>query len=200
MAALYPQIKLIHILAVILSGSLFALRGALTLAGSRLAQHSVPRRLAYAIDTVLLAAALMLTTIVHQYPFVQAWLTVKVLLLVVYIVLGRSRSSAAARRASARSPTSRRSRCSRSSCPWRARTIRSGPWPRCCASAPFARCPFSSDHRHCGHVAPGLDVAPGHPMESPKMNRIRKLLLGLGSAVLLAARRRPRARSCRSRS
>jgi uncharacterized membrane protein SirB2 len=88
MAALYPQIKLIHILAVILSGSLFALRGALTLAGSRLAQHSVPRRLAYAIDTVLLAAALTLTTIVHQYPFVQAWLTVKVLLLVVYIVLG----------------------------------------------------------------------------------------------------------------
>ena len=37
---------------------------------------------------MLLTAALMLTTIVHQYPFVQAWLTVKVLLLVVYIVLG----------------------------------------------------------------------------------------------------------------
>jgi len=88
MAALYPQIKLVHIWAVILSGALFALRGALTLAGSRLAQHSVPRRLSYAIDTVLLVAALMLTTIVHQYPFVHGWLTVKVLLLVVYIVLG----------------------------------------------------------------------------------------------------------------
>ena len=33
-------------------------------------------------------AALMLVTILHQYPFVQSWLTVKVLLLVVYIVLG----------------------------------------------------------------------------------------------------------------
>ena len=30
----------------------------------------------------------MLVTIEHQYPFVQGWLTAKVLLLVVYIVLG----------------------------------------------------------------------------------------------------------------
>jgi uncharacterized membrane protein SirB2 len=40
------------------------------------------------IDSLLLAAAIALTTIIHQYPFVQAWLTVKVVLLVVYIVLG----------------------------------------------------------------------------------------------------------------
>jgi uncharacterized membrane protein SirB2 len=46
------------------------------------------RYLTYTIDTVLLTAALMLVTILRQYPFVQAWLTVKVLLLVVYIVLG----------------------------------------------------------------------------------------------------------------
>lgn len=46
------------------------------------------RYLTYTIDTVLLTAALMLATILHQYPFVHAWLTVKVLLLVVYIVLG----------------------------------------------------------------------------------------------------------------
>src|SRR6187551_74890 len=56
MAALYPQIKLVHIWAVILSGALFALRGALTLAGSRLPQHALPRYLSYAIDTVLLTA------------------------------------------------------------------------------------------------------------------------------------------------
>ena len=34
----------------------------------------------YTIDTVLLTAALMLATLLHQYPFVHAWLTVKVLL------------------------------------------------------------------------------------------------------------------------
>ena len=88
MANYYLQIKWVHVWAVILSGSLFALRGALMLARSRWANHPALRYPSYAIDTTLLTAALMLTTIVHQYPFVQAWLTVKVALLVVYIVLG----------------------------------------------------------------------------------------------------------------
>jgi uncharacterized membrane protein SirB2 len=88
MIEFYPQIKFVHVLCVILSGSLFAFRGIMMLAGSRLANHAALRYLSYAIDTTLLTAALMLVTILHQYPFVQAWLTVKVLLLVVYIVLG----------------------------------------------------------------------------------------------------------------
>ena len=88
MIEFYPQIKFVHVLCVILSGSLFALRGTMMLAGSRLANHAALRYLSYAIDTTLLTAALMLITILHQYPFVQAWLTVKVLLLVVYVVLG----------------------------------------------------------------------------------------------------------------
>jgi uncharacterized membrane protein SirB2 len=46
------------------------------------------RYLSYTIDTVLLTAALMLMTIVRQYPFVHGWLTVKVTLLIVYIALG----------------------------------------------------------------------------------------------------------------
>jgi uncharacterized membrane protein SirB2 len=46
------------------------------------------RYLTYTVDTVLLTAALMLATLLHQYPFVHGWLTTKVLLLVVYIVLG----------------------------------------------------------------------------------------------------------------
>jgi uncharacterized membrane protein SirB2 len=73
---------------VILSGSLFALRGSMMLAGWRAANHVAMRYLSYAIDTTLLAAALLLVSILHQYPFVQAWLTVKVLALVLYVVLG----------------------------------------------------------------------------------------------------------------
>src|SRR5215831_3896964 len=88
MIEFYPQIKFVHVLCVILSGSLFALRGLLMLAGSRLANNAALRFTSYAIDTTLLTAALMLTSILHQYPFVQSWLTAKVLLLVVYIVLG----------------------------------------------------------------------------------------------------------------
>src|SRR6476660_5559733 len=88
MIEFYPQIKFVHVLCVILSGSLFALRGMMMLAGSRFTNHAALRYLSYTIDTMLLTAALMLVTILHQYPFVQAWLTVKVLMLVVYIVLG----------------------------------------------------------------------------------------------------------------
>ena len=70
------------------SGSLFFLRGLALPAGAGWATAAPLRYLSYTIDTVLLSAALMLMTIIHQYPFVDAWLTVKVLLLVVYIVLG----------------------------------------------------------------------------------------------------------------
>lgn len=88
MIEFYPQIKFVHVLCVILSGSLFALRGTLMLTRSRFTNHVALRMLSYTIDTTLLTAALMLITLLHQYPFVQGWLTLKVLLLVVYIVLG----------------------------------------------------------------------------------------------------------------
>ena len=89
MIEFYPQIKFVHVLCVVLSGSLFALRGTvMLLAGPAPANHAALRYLSYAIDTTLLTAALMLVTMLHQYPFVQAWLTVKVLLLGLYIVLG----------------------------------------------------------------------------------------------------------------
>lgn len=88
MIEFYPQVKFIHILCVILSGSLFAARGLLMLARSPSTNHLLLRRLSWTIDTTLLVAALILITLLHQYPFVQAWLTVKVVFLVVYIVLG----------------------------------------------------------------------------------------------------------------
>lgn len=77
-----------HITCVVLSGSLFFGRGVLMLAGHPWANQKVIKRLSYLIDTTLLVAAIMLAVMIHQYPFVHAWLTVKVLLLVVYIGLG----------------------------------------------------------------------------------------------------------------
>jgi uncharacterized membrane protein SirB2 len=88
MLEFYPQIKAVHIAAVIASGSLFALRGAAVQFGAKWAVAAPLRYLSYSIDTVLLTAALMLATILHQLPFVQGWLTAKVLLLVCYVVLG----------------------------------------------------------------------------------------------------------------
>lgn len=85
----YLQIRAVHIGAVTASGLLFLLR-AIGLHGfsTRWPMNAWVRYLSYTIDTVLLTAALMLTAIVQQYPFVDAWLTVKVVLLIVYIILG----------------------------------------------------------------------------------------------------------------
>ena len=88
LAAFYTDIKWLHIGCVLASGSLFSLRGSLMLCGSRNANHVVLARLSYVIDTTLLAAAVLLTVITHQYPLVQAWLTMKLLLLIVYVFLG----------------------------------------------------------------------------------------------------------------
>src|SRR3546814_14607571 len=88
MIEFYPEIRLVHIWAVAASGSLFALRGLALNLGAAWPRAAPLRFLSYTVDTVLLAAALMLMTVVQQYPFVDAWLTVKVLLLVVYIGLG----------------------------------------------------------------------------------------------------------------
>jgi uncharacterized membrane protein SirB2 len=48
----------------------------------------VLRLTSYVIDTTLLSAAIALTLILHRYPFTDAWLTTKALLLVIYIVFG----------------------------------------------------------------------------------------------------------------
>ena len=42
----------------------------------------------HVIDSVLLAAAIGLMMVTGQYPFAQGWLTVKVLALLGYIILG----------------------------------------------------------------------------------------------------------------
>jgi uncharacterized membrane protein SirB2 len=84
----YPQIKAVHILCVLLSGGLFALRGTLALAGRHgMAQWTPVRWLSYGIDTTLLTAALMLLTMLPGALFANGWLTVKLVLLVAYVVL-----------------------------------------------------------------------------------------------------------------
>jgi uncharacterized membrane protein SirB2 len=87
--AFYPQIKWVHIAAISASGSLFALRGALVQAGyPRWAMAAPVRYLSYGIDTVLLTAALMLLTILPGAMFANGWLTTKLVLVLVYVVLG----------------------------------------------------------------------------------------------------------------
>ena len=89
MVEFYLEIRAVHIGSVMTSGTLFLLRGlALNLFGWRWALAWPLRYFSWTVDTILLTAALMLMTIVQQYPVINGWLTVKVLLLVPYIVLG----------------------------------------------------------------------------------------------------------------
>ena len=88
MIEFYGQIKWVHIAAVIASGALFLLRGIAVQAGARWAMAAPLRYLSYSIDTVLLTAALMLVTILPGAMFGNGWLTMKLCLLVVYVMLG----------------------------------------------------------------------------------------------------------------
>lgn len=88
----YLAIKHLHVTCVVLSISGFCLRGLLLLGKSALAGRRDERRwlriLPHLNDSLLLAAALTLTVLSGQYPFVDAWLTAKVFGLLAYIVLG----------------------------------------------------------------------------------------------------------------
>jgi uncharacterized membrane protein SirB2 len=88
MIEFYAQIKWIHVATVLASGGLFFIRGLALHLSMRWPMAAPLRYLSYSIDTVLLTSALMLATILQQYPFVHGWLTVKVVLLIVYVVLG----------------------------------------------------------------------------------------------------------------
>jgi uncharacterized membrane protein SirB2 len=88
MTEYYLALRNVHIACAILTITLFVLRGGLMLADSPWQQNVVLRYLPHAVDTVLLTTALMLTTVIHQFPFAVDWLTAKVVLLVAYIVLG----------------------------------------------------------------------------------------------------------------
>lgn len=84
----YSQILGVHIAAVTLSGLVFAVRGAASLAGLQHVKSAPARYLSYTIDTVLLTAALMLVAVLPEGVFTNHWLTVKLILVVTYIALG----------------------------------------------------------------------------------------------------------------
>ena len=84
----YPHIKTTHIALVATSGLLFALRGAAVLAGQCWPMHRALRLTSVTIDTVLLAAGVALWSQLGLHPGRDAWLGAKLVLLVLYIMLG----------------------------------------------------------------------------------------------------------------
>jgi len=83
----YVAIKTLHVVCVALSITGFAARFVLMRRKSALATRRWMRIAPHVNDTLLLAAAIALTVMTGQYPFVDAWLTAKVFGLIAYIVL-----------------------------------------------------------------------------------------------------------------
>lgn len=84
----FAALKTIHVATVILSYAMFFVRGVWMLVDSPLlARRWVPVA-PHVNDTLLLAAALWMTAVIHRYPGTDAWLTAKLAGLIVYILLG----------------------------------------------------------------------------------------------------------------
>ncbi|MBV1790316.1 SirB2 family protein [Marinobacterium sp. D7] len=85
---LYITLKHIHLTTVALTISLFLFRAALMLWRPKALNWRWLRILPHIVDTVLLASAIGLMLVIHQYPLVNHWLTAKVVGVLLYIVFG----------------------------------------------------------------------------------------------------------------
>lgn len=85
---MYHLTKIIHELCALASFTLFAVRGVWMLRGSPQRSQRWVKVLPHVIDTLLLASAIALTLMLHQYPLTHAWLSAKLLALLAYIGLG----------------------------------------------------------------------------------------------------------------
>jgi uncharacterized membrane protein SirB2 len=84
----YFFIKNMHIGMAYLSISLFVIRSILSVSGSALLQNKILKIVPHIIDTLLLVFAVLLMITIQQYPFVNGWLTAKLLALFAYIIVG----------------------------------------------------------------------------------------------------------------
>lgn len=84
----YAALKIIHVISVIFSYLLFMLRGIWMMQNSSILQRRWVKILPHVIDTVLLASAVTLVTMIQQYPGMSTWLSAKIGGLLLYIILG----------------------------------------------------------------------------------------------------------------
>lgn len=84
----YALLKTIHVSCVVVTFVLFWIRGWWMLSDSPRLRSTWVRVVPHVVDATLLVSAVALTMVIHQYPFAQSWLTVKLLAVAVYIGLG----------------------------------------------------------------------------------------------------------------
>lgn len=84
----YTSLKILHLGSVLLSYSLFFLRGLWVLRASPVMQQRWVKIVPHLIDSVLLGSAIALAVLLGISPFVAPWLAAKIIALLLYIVLG----------------------------------------------------------------------------------------------------------------
>lgn len=84
----YALLKMIHVGSVILSYSLFFLRGIWLMQDSVNLRQRWVKILPHIVDTLLLTSAIALAMTIQQNPLDNSWLTAKVIGLLLYIGLG----------------------------------------------------------------------------------------------------------------
>lgn len=85
---MYPALKYLHMTAAATSLGLFLIRGYWMTVASPRRGSRFARIVPHVVDALLLVSAIALSLTIHRYPFIDAWLTGKVLAVLVYIVLG----------------------------------------------------------------------------------------------------------------
>jgi uncharacterized membrane protein SirB2 len=83
----YVTLLIVHKTLAVVSPLLFSARAWRSIRGLNPAQGWL-RVAPHVVDTLLLLAGVSLALIIHQYPFVNSWLTAKLLALVAYIAAG----------------------------------------------------------------------------------------------------------------
>jgi len=84
----YAALKIIHVVSAIFSYLLFTLRGVWMMQDSPILQRRWVKILPHVIDTVLLASAIALVTMIQQYSGMNTWLSAKIGGILIYIILG----------------------------------------------------------------------------------------------------------------
>ncbi|MCW9024562.1 MAG: SirB2 family protein [Gammaproteobacteria bacterium] len=85
---LYSFIKNLHLATVSFSIVFFIIRGLWKFNHSNWYRKKWARRLSQLNDIILLSCGIFMAISLQQYPFVHQWLTAKLILLVIYILLG----------------------------------------------------------------------------------------------------------------
>lgn len=85
--SIYPAVKHTHLLLIAVSVTLLLVRFVLKERQSPLMARKWLKITPHIVDTFLLLSGLLLCVLIKQYPFVDTWLTEKILAVVAYILL-----------------------------------------------------------------------------------------------------------------